>query len=132
MAYATGGIMRTWKIRQTVEFQDWFDEADNKLKESIVEHVELLRLMGPHLGRPYADTIKGSSIKNLKELRFNCMEKVIRIFYVFDNERNGLLLIGGNKSSSRAKRFYEDFISLSEKIYYKQLKTTKDQKKNSE
>lgn len=117
--------MRSWIIKQTVEFQVWFDEADEKLKQDIVEHVELLRQMGPLLGRPYADTLKGSSIKNLKELRFDSREKVIRIFYVFDPDRNGVLLIGGNKSSSQGKAFYKDFIAKSEKFYTNYLRKRK-------
>lgn len=120
-AYGFGGIMSTWNIKQTAEFQEWFDDADKKLKEAIVENVEVLKQMGPQLGRPYADTIKGSSITNLKELRFDSGEKVIRVFFVFDPDRNGVLLIGGNKSSSGGKTFYKDMIAQSEKIYAKYL-----------
>lgn len=116
-AFLFGGIMSTWNIKQTKEFQEWFDNADKKLKEAIVENVEVLKQMGPQLGRPYADTIKGSSITNLKELRFDSGEKVIRVFFVFDPDRNGVLLIGGNKSSSKGKTFYKDMIAKSEKIY---------------
>ena len=71
--------------------------------------------------RPYADTLKGSEISNLKELRFNSGERVIRIFYVFDPDRNGVLLIGGNKSSSGDKKFYKKMIELSERIYSRYL-----------
>ena len=124
-AYVFGGIMSTWNIKQTAEFQEWFDEADKKLQEAIVEHVELLRQMGPQLARPYADTLKGSSITNLKELRFDSGEKVIRVFYVFDPDRNGVLLIGGNKSSSQGKTFYKDIIDKSEKIYARYLEERK-------
>lgn len=124
-AYCFGGIMSTWNIKQTEEFQDWFDTADKKLKEAIVENVEVLKQMGPQLGRPYADTIKGSSITNLKELRFDSGEKVIRIFYVFDPDRNGVLLIGGNKSSSGGKTFYKTMTDQSEKIYANYLEKRK-------
>lgn len=124
-AYGFGGIMSTWNIKQTAEFQEWFDDADEKLKKEIVSHVELLKQMGPQLGRPYADTLKGSTITNLKELRFDSGEKVIRVFYVFDPDRNGVLLIGGNKSSSGGKTFYEDMIDQSEKIYTRYLEERK-------
>jgi hypothetical protein len=120
-AYAFGGIMRMWNIVQTPEFQGWFYESDKKLREDITEHLALLRLFGPELKRPYADTLKGSEISNLKELRFNSGERVIRIFYVFDPDRNGVLLIGGNKSSSGDKKFYKKMIELSERIYSRYL-----------
>ena len=124
-AYGFGGIMSMWNIKQTKEFQDWFDGSNKKLQADIVEHVEILRQIGPQLGRPHADTIKGSSITNLKELRFSSGEQVVRVFYVFDPDRNGVLLIGGNKSSSGGKTFYKDMIHQSEKIYAAYLEERK-------
>jgi len=70
-----------WNIKQTVEFQKWFDDADVVLQSDTLEHVELLKQFGPHLKRPYADTLKGSQLINLKELRFISRSKVIRGFY---------------------------------------------------
>ncbi|RLA61032.1 MAG: diaminopimelate decarboxylase [Epsilonproteobacteria bacterium] len=120
-----------WKIKQTEEFQDWFEAANKKLQNSIVENGEVLRQFGPSLGRPKADTLKGSRIINLKELRFACGNMVIRIFYVFDPDRNGVLLIGGNKAGSGDKKFYDHMIDKSEKIYEKYLKQrSKNEKEN--
>ena len=116
-AYSFGGIMKSWNIKQTKEFQEWFEDADDVLQGDTVEHVELLRQLGPFLKRPYADSIKGSSISNLKELRFSSGNRVIRIFYVFDPDQNGVLLIGGNKAGSGDKKFYDQMINKSEKIY---------------
>lgn len=114
-----------WNIKQSEEFQEWFDSSDKKLQADIVEHVEILRQMGPQLGRPHADTIKGSSLTNLKELRFNSGDKVIRLFFVFDPDRNGVLLIGGNKAGSGDKTFYNVMIDQSEKIYGRYLENRK-------
>jgi hypothetical protein len=47
--YAFGGIMSLWNVKQTAEFQDWFDEADESLQEDIVEHIKLLEQFGPNL-----------------------------------------------------------------------------------
>ena len=125
IGYGIGGIMSTWNIKQTSEFQDWFDGSSKKLQDAIVENVEVLRQLGPSLGRPKADTLKGSSIKNLKELRFSVGEKVIRVFYVFDPDRNGVLLIGGDKAGSGDKQFYDQMIHKSEKIYASYLEERK-------
>lgn len=84
--------MSPWNVKQTKEFQDWFDDADEFLQEDIVEHVEILKQFGPNLGRPYVDTLKGSKLKNLKELRFNSREKVIRVFFIFDSDRNAVFV----------------------------------------
>lgn len=121
--------MSTWLIRQTVEFQEWFDEADDVLQEDTLEHVEVLKQFGPNLGRPYVDTLKGSKLKNLKELRFNSGNKVIRVFFIFDPERNAVLLIGGDKAGSGDKTFYDVMIDQSEKIYGRYLEILKRKKK---
>lgn len=114
-----------WSIKQTAEFQSWFEEGDEALQDDSLEHVELLRQLGPNLKRPHVDTLKGSQLTNLKELRFNSGNKVIRIFFVFDPERNAVLLIGGDKAGSGDKRFYEKMIYLSEKNYGRYLEKRK-------
>ena len=122
--------METWNIKQTAEFQYWFEEADDILQDDTLEHLELLKQLGPSLKRPYADTIKGSEISNLKELRFNSKNKVVRIFFLFDVDRNALLLIGGDKAGSGDKRFYQKMISQCEKIYKKYLREKNHEHKN--
>lgn len=124
-AYAIRGIIYMWTIKQTKEFQDWFHKADKKLQDDTLEHVEILRQFGPLLSRPYVDTIKGSSITNLKELRFYSGFKVIRIFFAFDPERNGVLIIGGDKRGIGEKTFYDKMIVKSELIYSKYLQEKK-------
>jgi hypothetical protein len=113
--------MSTWNIKQTAEFQEWFDESDEALQEDTVEHVELLKQFGPSLKRPYAGTLNGSQLINLKELRFNSGDKVVRVFFIFDPDRNAVLLIGGNKAGSGDKTFYDTMIDQSEKIYGRYL-----------
>lgn len=121
--------MYSWNIKQTEEFQNWFENADDKLQEDIVENIEVLRQFGPNLGRPKADTIKGSKITNLKELRFASGKKVIRVFYVFDPGRNAVLLVGGNKAGSGDKTFYKQMIAESEKAYAKYLEEKRREEK---
>jgi hypothetical protein len=127
--YYFRSIILMWNIRQTEDFEDWFSKGDEKLQEDIVTHVEILKEIGPLLGRPYADTIKGSSIKNLKELRFNSGSKVIRIFFIFDSDRNGVLLIGGDKAGSGDKIFYDQMIAKSEKVYFRYLQQRRKNEK---
>jgi hypothetical protein len=62
-------IKRMWDIEFTDEFGRWWQGLDEAEQESIAAGVELLRQLGPHLGRPYADTIRGSRHSNMKELR---------------------------------------------------------------
>ncbi|MCG6146542.1 type II toxin-antitoxin system RelE/ParE family toxin [Leptospira bandrabouensis] len=105
-----------WEIESTEEFDNWLRKLDLNSKEEILAHFYLLRQKGPLLGRPFADSIQGSKIKNLKELRIQVKLKVIRIFFVFTEGRIGLLLAGGDKRGND-KRFYEEMIPMVEKIY---------------
>ena len=107
-----------WEIEST-------KELDLNTKEEILAHFYLLRQKGPLLGRPFADSIQGSKIQNLKELRIQVKLKVIRIFFVFTEGRIGLLLAGGDKRGND-KRFYEEMIPMVEKIYNKWLIENKE------
>ncbi len=53
--------------------------------------VEMLAERGPIPGRPIADTLSGSSLANLKELRPTTS---LRVLFVFDPRRTAILLIG--------------------------------------
>ncbi|MCW7490850.1 type II toxin-antitoxin system RelE/ParE family toxin [Leptospira meyeri] len=105
-----------WEIESTKELDIWLQKLDSTTKEEILAHFYLLRQKGPLLGRPFADSIQGSKIQNLKELRVQVKLKVIRIFFVFTEGRIGLLLAGGDKRGNE-KRFYEQMIPMVEKIY---------------
>jgi hypothetical protein len=106
-----------WEIETTDEYNAWFlDQAENG-QVSIRMKVELLAEYGPHLPRPHADTLKGSHLSNLKELRAQTENNVYRIAFLFDEERKALLLIGGDKKGKDEKRFYRNLIKQAEKIY---------------
>nr|WP_237461926.1 type II toxin-antitoxin system RelE/ParE family toxin [Pluralibacter gergoviae] len=86
----------------------------------VLAMLDLLEKEGPRLGRPYADTIKGSRFSNMKELRIQRRDEPLRIFYVFSPEREGILLCAGNKSGDD-KRFYDIMIPLADEEYTEYL-----------
>ncbi|TGN02903.1 diaminopimelate decarboxylase [Leptospira dzoumogneensis] len=100
---------------QSPEFEAWFLRQEPGLQEDIFAILRVLEQKGPSLGRPYVDTLKGSEITNLKELRVQSKGSPIRILFVFDSERMAVLLTAGNKQGD--KRFYSKLIPLAEKIY---------------
>jgi hypothetical protein len=51
------------------DFEQWLREQEAGLRDSILAHALLLGKFGPALGRPQVDTLKGSKLPNLKELR---------------------------------------------------------------
>ena len=94
--------MGEWKIITSERYDGWFEEQTEDDKAIIRFKVYLLEEHGPHLGRPHADTLKGSkTLLNLKELRAKTDDHVFRVAYVFDPERKGLLLVGGDKKGMR-------------------------------
>jgi hypothetical protein len=106
-----------WEVESTDEYDAWFLAQTENGQASIRMKVELLTEYGPHLPRPHADTLKGSNLSNLKELRAQTENHVYRVAFLFDEERKALLLIGGDKKGKNEKRFYRNLIKQAEEIY---------------
>ena len=81
----------------------------------------ILKQLGPALPRPHADTLKGSKHSNLKELRANTPNHVLRIAFAFDPARAGILLIGGDKSGMSQSLFYKRLIAKADRLYDEHL-----------
>jgi hypothetical protein len=111
-----------WEIIETTEYKGWLKQLTIKQQNDIERRVAMLRESGPSLPRPLADHVKGSTISNLKELRISS-KGIIRILFVFDPQRNAVLLLGGIKSTDRQwNRWYTTAIPLAEQIYKRHLK----------
>jgi len=108
--------IRMWAVAATDEYLDWFRSQSPEAQEALLSKVLLLEEFGPQLGRPHADTLKGSKIKNLKELRARTQAHVLRVLYYFDEERQALLLIGGDKKGKNEKDFYARLIQAAETL----------------
>jgi hypothetical protein len=106
-----------WAVATTDFFDKWFANLTEEGQVEIIAKVNLLKLMGPHLGRPHADTLKGSRHANMKELRATTSRQVLRIAFAFDPTRSAILLVGGNKAGVSEKRFYKDLIGKSDELY---------------
>jgi len=113
-----------WDIEHSDEFEKWWDGLSTEEKEKIDAKVGLLIVRGPALGRPHADTVKGSRHHNMKELIIQYAGRPYRIFYAFDPRRIAILLIGGIKAE---KRFYREFIPLADRLYDQHLETLKEE-----
>jgi len=110
--------MCVWEIITSEDYEVWYRELAEDDRAAIFGRVYLLGEEGPNLGRPYADTLKGSKkLANLKELRAKTDAHEFRVAYIFDPERKGLLLIGGDKKGKNQRKFYKDLIREAEQIY---------------
>lgn len=107
-----------WDIEYTNEFGDWFGGLDDEAREDVIAAVEMLETSGPILGRPFVDTLEGSRIINLKELRPRGGN--LRILFAFDPRRSAILLVGGDKTG-RWQAWYREMIPLAERLYEEYL-----------
>lgn len=105
-----------WQVITTDTFDEWFDQLNKTDRARVIAGMLLLQEKGPHLARPYADTIEGSAYTNMKELRVQSMGDPLRAFFVFDPKRKGVLLCAGNKVGDE-KRFYKRMIPIADKEY---------------
>ncbi|MGT2528901.1 type II toxin-antitoxin system RelE/ParE family toxin [Streptomyces nojiriensis] len=80
---------------------------------------------GPGHGPPLVDTVEGSQLANLKELRPGSSgDSEVGLLFVFDPLRRAVFLVGGNKAGNRqswyrsaiprAEKAYEDYLTQSE------------------
>lgn len=115
-----------WFIDSTEQVRGWIKELNEDAKEAIFKSLLILREIGPALGRPHVDSIKQSRHKNMKELRIQNKQKLFRILFAFDPDRNAILLIGGDKRGD--KRFYSKMIPLADSLLDNHLEQWRKQK----
>jgi hypothetical protein len=85
----------------------------------VIARVQLLEQLGPSLGRPVVDTVRGSAYQNMKELRAS-KGGALRILFIFDPLRRAILLCGGNKGG-QWKQWYRDAIPAADALYSEYL-----------
>lgn len=110
-----------WEIVTTDTFDKWFDGLNDSDRANVIAGMLLLQEIGPHLSRPYADTVNGSKYTNMKELRIQSNGDPLRAFFAFDPTRKGILLCAGNKVGNE-KRFYKRMLPLADSEYETHLK----------
>jgi hypothetical protein len=115
----------SFRISLHDEFDAEFAELPESVQDAILARMPLLAKFGPRLGRPHADTLKGSKHANMKELRFKAAGGVWRVTYAFDPQRQAILLMAGDKSGGSEQRFYRQLISKSDARYDAYLMTLK-------
>ena len=112
-----------------VEFEDAFEAEffalDQEVQDALLAVARLLADYGPQLGRPYADTLKGSKHANMKELRFEASDGEWRAAFAFDPQRTAILLVAGDKSGQSQKRFYQQLIAKADRRFSAHLQRLK-------
>ena len=94
-----------WVVEFADAFEAEFDALPEEVQDAILARAALLEREGPQLGRPHADTLKGSRHANMKELRCQAAGGIWRIAFAFDPDRKAVLLAAGDKSGGGERRF---------------------------
>jgi hypothetical protein len=103
-----------WHVEATDDFAMWFEALAWPDQERVMAAVEVLAELGPGLGRPFVDTLKGSRHRNMKELRPRGGH--LRVLFAFDPRRVALLLVGGDKTD-QWERWYEGAVARADSLY---------------
>jgi len=120
--------MPVWAIATTDDFDQWFMGLSEVEREEIDAKIGLLKVLGPQLRRPHADTLNGSDYSNMKELRGKTSRSVLRVAFAFDPLQSAILLVGGNKSGVSERHFYKHLIAKADALYREHLDTIKKRK----
>jgi hypothetical protein len=115
----------SYRLEMVAEVRGWLHElrrADRVTANLVGQAITALLDEGPALGRPLVDRLKGSDLHNLKELRPGSSgTSEVRILFIFDPERNVVLLVAGDKAGSWSS-WYRHSIPLAEERYATYLK----------
>lgn len=107
------------------EVRDWLHELRKTDRDSLLQIAAALDRIaeeGPNLGRPLVDTLRGSTLRNLKELRPGSSGRTeVRLLFVFDPWRQAVFLVAGDKSGDWSG-WYDSAIKEAEERYARYLK----------
>lgn len=118
-----------WVVEFHDDFEPEFMASEPAVQDALLSVSKLLADYGPQLGRPYADTLRGSKHANMKELRFEASDGEWRVAFAFDPKRQAILLVAGDKSGGSQKRFYKQLIARADKRFSAHLARLKARKK---
>jgi hypothetical protein len=119
----------SWTVLLHQAFDSEFQKLSESVQDELLAHAKVLELIGPTLGRPRVDTLKGSRHANMKELRFDADDGVWRVAFAFDTKRQAILLVAGDKSGGSQDKFYRQLIRTADRRFDEHLKNLKKEKK---
>jgi hypothetical protein len=111
------------------DFDPEYEALRVAVQEELLSQSAVLERFGPDAGRPRVDTLKGSKHANMKELRFDAADGVWGFAFAFDPKRRAVILVGGDKSGIREKRFYRRMITKADERFDSQLAEVEAEKK---
>jgi hypothetical protein len=104
------------EVVTTDEFQDWWMNLPETQHDAIRDAVNLLEQFGVDLPFPHQSNV-GASKYAMRELRRKSGAHQLRVFYVFDETREAVVLLGGDKLGVGDKRFYEKVVPKADALW---------------
>jgi hypothetical protein len=118
--FLRGELALAWEILITDAVEGFLDElyeSDRETHRLVNDAIQVLEDSGPMEGRPLVDSLVGSTISNLKELRPPSRGRTeVRVLFCFDPWRSAILLVAGDKAG-QWNRWYREAIPRAERLY---------------
>lgn len=115
----------SWTIVVVEPALSWLHQLRREDRSTLIQiskAITALQDEGPALGRPLVDTLRGSALPNLKELRpGSAGASEVRLLFVFDPSRQAVILVGGDKAGNWSG-WYRTAIPQAEQAYADHLK----------
>ena len=106
-----------WTVVFSDAFWPEFEAFGEDIQDEILAHARLIETYGPHLGRPYVDTLKGSRYRNMKEIRMTVNRGEWRVAFAFAPDRNAVVLVAADKRGISQTLFYSKLISRADERF---------------
>jgi hypothetical protein len=103
-----------YEVLLHAEFGPEVDKLNRDVQIAIAEYMNTLKQEGHQLGRPYADTLNGSSFPNMKELRLKVNKVQWRVAFAFDKKQRAVLLAVTSKGGQNSRLVYERLIATAD------------------
>jgi hypothetical protein len=121
-----------WSVLVHPEVQAWMQTLDEKTMAGVIAAIDALAVYGPTLQRPLADTLTGSAVRNLKELRPSSSGRSeVRILFAFDPVRRAVLLVAGDKAGEWS-RWYQRAVPVAERRFAEHVATLEGRDKKDD
>jgi hypothetical protein len=108
----------SWEVIIHQEVEKWLSQISPDDYLRVLAALDAISEIGPALGRPFVDTLKGSRLRNLKELRPR--GKTLRLIFIFDPSRKAVILTAGDKRN-QWQQWYKKNIPIAESRYFEYL-----------
>ena len=110
------------EVIATDEFVSWWNALPEKEHDAVRDSVDLLEQFGINLPFPHSSAIEGTKFR---ELRRKSGKHQLRSVYIFDQFRQAVLLLGGDKLGIKKALFYPKIIDQAERIWKQYLQEQK-------